>query len=67
MSAVETPDKYTAIVRTDQARPAIFDLVEFLNILDKDTVEGPEGRSKMVGTGPFKFVEWSQGDHIARA
>jgi peptide/nickel transport system substrate-binding protein len=67
VSGIDTPDKYIAVVRTDQPRPAIFDLLEFLNILDKDTVEGPEGRSKMVGTGAFKFVEWAQGDHMTLA
>ena len=67
VSSVETPDRYTAIVHTDQKRPAIFDLFEFLNILDKDTVEAPDGRSRMVGTGAFKFVEWVQGDHMTLA
>jgi peptide/nickel transport system substrate-binding protein len=67
VTSVETPDKYTAIVHTDQKRPAIFDLFEFLNILDKATIEGPDGRSTMVGTGAFKFVEWVQGDHMTLA
>ena len=67
VASVDTPDKYTAVIHTDQPRPAIFDLLEFLNILDKDTIEGPQGRSTMVGTGPFKFVEWAQGDHMTLA
>src|SRR5262249_40554438 len=64
VASVDVPDKYTAIVLMDRPRPAIFDLLEFLNILAKDSVDGPQGRSTMVGTGPFKFAEWVQGDHM---
>src|SRR5438128_1979572 len=63
-SAVETPDKYTAIFKSDIPRPTIFDLLEFLNICDKDSLEGPDAKNTAVGTGPFKFVEWVPGDHI---
>jgi peptide/nickel transport system substrate-binding protein len=63
-SGVDTPDKYTAIFRSEQPRPTIFDLLEFLNICDKDSLEGPDAKSTAVGTGPFKFVEWVPGDHV---
>jgi peptide/nickel transport system substrate-binding protein len=63
-SGVETPDKYTAIFHSDQSRPTIFDLLEFLNICDKDTLEGPDAKNTANGTGPFKFVEWVPGDHV---
>ncbi len=63
-SGVETPDKYTAIFHSEQPRPTIFDLLEFLNICDKDTLEGPDAKNTANGTGPFKFVEWVPGDHI---
>jgi peptide/nickel transport system substrate-binding protein len=63
-SNVETPDKYTAIFHSEQPRPTIFDLLEFLNICDKDTLEGPDAKSTANGTGPFKFVEWVPGDHL---
>ena len=66
-TSVDTPDKYTAIVHIRSPRPAIFDLLEFLNIVDKDTIEGPDAQTKIVGTGPFKFVEWVQGDHMTLA
>jgi peptide/nickel transport system substrate-binding protein len=63
-SGVDTPDKYTAIFKSDLPRPTIFDLLEFLNICDKDTLEGPDAKNTAVGTGPFKFVEWVPGDHV---
>jgi peptide/nickel transport system substrate-binding protein len=63
-SGVDTPDKYTAIFKSDQPRPTIFDLTEFLNICDKDSLEGPDAKNTAVGTGPFKFVEWVPGDHV---
>jgi peptide/nickel transport system substrate-binding protein len=66
-SSVETPDKYTAIFHSDQPRPTVFDLLEFLNICDKDTLEGPDAKSTANGTGPFKLVEWVPGDHITLA
>ncbi|HEX8969347.1 MAG TPA: ABC transporter substrate-binding protein [Chloroflexota bacterium] len=63
-SGVETPDKYTAIFHSELPRPTIFDLLEFLNICDKDSLEGPDAKTTAVGTGPFKLVEWVPGDHI---
>ena len=66
-SGVETPDKYTAIFHSEQPRPTIFDLLEFMNICDKDTLEGPDAKNTANGTGPFKFVEWVPGDHFTVA
>jgi peptide/nickel transport system substrate-binding protein len=66
-SGVDTPDKYTAIFKSEQPRPTIFDLLEFLNICDKDSLEGPDAKNTAVGTGPFKFVEWVPGDHVTLA
>ena len=64
-SDVETPDKYTAILVSDQPRPAAFDFFEFFNIVDSVTAEGPERDRKLVGTGPFIQTEWVQGDHLS--
>jgi peptide/nickel transport system substrate-binding protein len=63
-SGVDTPDKYTAIFKSDLPRPTIFDLTEFLNICDQDSLEGPDAKNTAIGTGPFKFVEWVPGDHV---
>jgi peptide/nickel transport system substrate-binding protein len=61
----ETPDKYTVILKSDQPRPAVFDWLEYLNIADRDSLEGPDAKTKAVGTGPFVFVEWVPGDHVS--
>jgi len=63
-TSVDTPDKYTAILNSDQPRPLVFDFFEYFNMVDKDTVEGPNSKTATVGTGPFTFVEWVPGDHL---
>jgi peptide/nickel transport system substrate-binding protein len=62
---IETPDKSTVILRSDQPRPLAFDLLEYLNITDKDLAEGSDAKSKAGGTGPFQLVEWVSGDHVS--
>jgi peptide/nickel transport system substrate-binding protein len=64
-TGMDTPDKYTVVLTSEQPRPLVFDMFEYFNILDRDTMEGPDAKVKAVGTGPFKFVEWVQGDHLA--
>ncbi len=66
-NAIETPDKYTVMLTSDTSRPAFFDGLEILNIVDQVTAQGPDAQSKIVGTGPFMFVEWAQGDHLSLA
>jgi peptide/nickel transport system substrate-binding protein len=64
-SDVQTPDKYTAILVSEQPRPAVFDFFEFFDIVDSATVQGPDRDQKLVGTGPFIQTEWLQGDHLS--
>jgi peptide/nickel transport system substrate-binding protein len=64
---VETPDKYTAVMKTDQPRIGVFDLLTQVWIGDKQLLEGPNAKTGAIGTGPFTFVEWSQGDHVSFA
>jgi peptide/nickel transport system substrate-binding protein len=61
----EAPDKYTVTIKTDQPWPAVFDYFQVLNIMDKETADGPDSKMKAVGTGPFSFVEWVQGQYLS--
>jgi peptide/nickel transport system substrate-binding protein len=63
-SSIETPDKYTVVLKSDVPRPLAFDSFEYFNMADRETLEGPDAKSKAVGTGPFVFEEWVPGDHI---
>ena len=63
-TGIETPDKYTVVLTSEQPRPSMFDMFEMLNMVNKDLVESPEYTTKSGSTGPFKFVEYAQGDFI---
>jgi peptide/nickel transport system substrate-binding protein len=60
----EAKDKYTVVIRSPQPWVGVYDYLQVLNIIDKETAEGPDAKLKAVGTGPFTFVEWSQGQHL---
>jgi peptide/nickel transport system substrate-binding protein len=62
-TTLDTPDKYTIVLGSDASRPAMFDLFENLNMVDRDFIDGPD-KSKAGGTGPFALQEWVQGDHL---
>ncbi|MBV9601916.1 MAG: ABC transporter substrate-binding protein [Chloroflexi bacterium] len=64
-TTVETPDRYTLVLKSDSPHPSIFDYFERLNMLDMQTMEGPDSKTTAVGTGPFTLVEWIQGDHLS--
>jgi peptide/nickel transport system substrate-binding protein len=66
-TAIDTPDKYTVVLTSDLPRPAMFDFFEYFNQVDRDTMEGPNAKTASIGTGPFTFVEWVQGDHLTFA
>jgi peptide/nickel transport system substrate-binding protein len=66
-TSVDTPDKYTVVLNSDVPRPGVFDFLLFFNMLDRDTMEGPDSKVRAVGTGPFTFVEYVQGDHLRLA
>jgi peptide/nickel transport system substrate-binding protein len=63
-TSIDKPDKYTVILKSEKPRPGVFDFLQYLRILDKDTMEGPDATTRVVGTGAFKFVEWVPGDHF---
>ncbi|MDR1732205.1 MAG: ABC transporter substrate-binding protein [Synergistaceae bacterium] len=64
---VEAVDKYTVKFTLRQPYSnLLYDLAYHFNyILPKDLLEsGHDFSSNPVGTGPYKFVEWSKGNHI---
>ena len=64
-TSIDTPDKYTLLLTSDKPRPFVFDMFESFNIVDPVTMEGPDAKTSAVGTGPFSFTEWIQGDHFS--
>jgi peptide/nickel transport system substrate-binding protein len=63
---IQTPDKYTVVLRMEKNYSGVEDLFGLMNIIDKDTTPG-KTVTKVVGTGPFTFVDWAQGDHYTLA
>ena len=61
-TSIDTPDKYTVVLKTDQPRPFMFDFFEYFNILDQESKSAPDGDLKVVGTGPFIWQEYRQGE-----
>jgi peptide/nickel transport system substrate-binding protein len=66
-TTIDTPDKYTVVLKSEQSRPSMFDFFQQFNMGDRSVLEGPDGKTKASGTGPYTFVEWVQGDHITIA
>ena len=61
----EPTDKYTVHISSPVAWPSIFDYLQVLYIVDKDTAQGPiTAATKVIGTGPFKFADWVQGQYL---
>ena len=52
-TGVETPDKYTVVLKSEQPRPTVWDYTELLQIVDKDATA-----NKPIGTGPFQLAEY---------
>lgn len=63
-AAVDTPDKYTIVLTSDQPHPSMFDFFELFNMVDQDVMAAPEPAARVIGTGPFMLAEYAQGDHI---
>jgi peptide/nickel transport system substrate-binding protein len=66
-TTIDTPDKNTVVLKSEQSRPSMFDFFQQFNLMDRTILEGPDAKTKASGTGPFTFVEWVQGDHITIA
>jgi peptide/nickel transport system substrate-binding protein len=60
-SEFETPDKYTVTLKSNLPRVAFTDMLAYMAMVNKENVEGPDARTKPIGTGPFMWTEWRQG------
>ncbi|GGF77272.1 peptide ABC transporter substrate-binding protein [Azorhizobium oxalatiphilum] len=71
LTAVDTPDDHTAILRFSKPSPMAMNALSAFEspILPKhvyeqgDPLRNPANNAP-IGTGPFKFVEWNRGSHI---
>src|SRR5579859_5331066 len=58
-------DKYTVVMQTSQPWPTVFDMFHVVNMLDKETTDvATNAQTKAVGTGPFVFQEYRQGESM---
>jgi peptide/nickel transport system substrate-binding protein len=59
----EAKDKNTVVMTTSQPWPTVFDMFHVVNMLDKENTTSTDNKqTKAVGTGPFVFEEWKQGE-----
>ena len=72
IASIETPDATTVVMRLKGSYAPFVSTLAWYGtfILPKHIYEGSDwtknpANEKPVGTGPFKFVEWVKGDHIA--
>ena len=66
--AVETPDPYTAVIRTGSPQPTLPNRLSVIWIVSRraagaDSAAFDSGKA-MIGTGPYCFVEWRRGERI---
>ncbi|MHB1133089.1 MAG: ABC transporter substrate-binding protein [Chloroflexota bacterium] len=62
IKGVDTPDKYTAVLKFDTVNPGAFDVLDSLYMVDKETVN--DFAKLAVGTGPFKFDKYIPNDRV---
>lgn len=71
--AVETPDEHTAILKLSQPHPALMLAMssQLMSIIPEhvygdgqDPATHPQNSKNVVGSGPFKLVEFKSGEHV---
>jgi peptide/nickel transport system substrate-binding protein len=67
LTAIETPDPYTVVASADGPWLQVWDMLALMAIVDPVSAQTADPKTTPVGTGPFKFVDWVQGDHLALA
>ncbi len=61
---VTTPDPGTVVLKFEKPYLAIFDVLARLAILDPATAADLEGAKQVIGTGPFKWIEYVPGNKV---
>jgi peptide/nickel transport system substrate-binding protein len=65
IASVDDSDPHVAVFHLKSAfGPFLTNLATNGEIVNRKGIEGGDPARKPVGTGPFSFVEWVQGDHI---
>ena len=61
-TAIETPDKYTVVFKSDKPRPTAFDFFEYLNIAEPQAagVNGPLSQELVMSTGQAEYTAFAQ-------
>jgi peptide/nickel transport system substrate-binding protein len=67
LTGIETPDKYTLIATANGPWLQVWDMLALMPIIDSVSAQSANPATTPVGTGPFKYVEWVQGDHMSFA
>ena len=65
IARIDTPDPMTAVFHLKSPfGPFLTNLATNGQIVSRSAIESGDPARMPVGTGPFRFVEWVQGDHI---
>ncbi|MBL7176448.1 MAG: ABC transporter substrate-binding protein [Desulfobacteraceae bacterium] len=67
LESVETPDKYTVIIKTNKPYATIMNYIAaiWFSIIPREAIEEwGDLRANAVGTGPFMMTEYVKGSHI---
>jgi peptide/nickel transport system substrate-binding protein len=64
LSNMVAVDRYTIALQSDAPWPGVFNLLALMSVVDSESMQSSTARQQAVGTGPFVFAEWQQGDHI---